>query len=71
MEAKLPTVRTDGKAQPGRSSEMEKVRREKRVMEKIRQGESQKREDAGAQKGGKVAKHFVFSNVLWPRRVEK
>ena len=29
-------------------------------MEKIRQGESQKREDAGAQKGRKVAKHCVF-----------
>ena len=29
-------------------------------MEKIRQGESQKREDAGARKGRKVAKHCVF-----------
>ena len=29
-------------------------------MEKIRDGESQKREDAGARKGGKVAKHCVF-----------
>ena len=34
---------------------MEKVRREK-----IRDGESQKREDAGARKGSKVAKHCVF-----------
>ena len=34
---------------------MEKVRREK-----IRDGESQKREDAGARKGRKVAKHCVF-----------
>ena len=34
---------------------MEKVRREK-----IRDGESQKREDAGARKGREVAKHFVF-----------
>ena len=29
-------------------------------MEKIRDGESQKREDAGARKGRKVAKHWVF-----------
>ena len=29
-------------------------------MEKIREGESQKREDAGAQKGREVAKHRVF-----------
>ena len=34
---------------------MEKVRREK-----IRDGESQKREDAGARKGKEVAKHCVF-----------
>ena len=29
-------------------------------MEKIRDGESQKREDAGARKGRDVAKHCVF-----------
>ena len=29
-------------------------------MEKIRDGESQKREDAGARKGKEVAKHCVF-----------
>ena len=29
-------------------------------MEKIRDGESQKREDAGARKGRKVAQHCVF-----------
>ena len=34
---------------------MEKVRKEK-----IRDGESQKRDDAGAQKGREVAKHCVF-----------
>ena len=34
---------------------MEKVRRQK-----IRDGESQKREDAGARKGGEVAEHCVF-----------
>ena len=40
-------------------------------MEKIREGESQKGEDAGARKGRNVAKRCVFSNVLWLRRVEK
>ena len=39
-------------AQPGRNSDVEKVRREK-----IRDGED---EDAGARKGRKVAKHCVF-----------
>ena len=45
---KLPTIWTDEKhrqeeAEPGRSSDVEKVRREK-----MRDGERQKREDAGA-----------------------
>ena len=44
------------KAQPGRNSDVVKVRREK-----IRDGESQKEEDAGARKGRKVAKHCVFT----------
>ena len=38
-----------------RNSDVEKVRREK-----IRNGESQKTEDAGARKGREVAKHCVF-----------
>ena len=42
-------------AQPGRNSDVEKVSREK-----ITDGESQKREEAGARKGRKVAKHCVF-----------
>ena len=29
-------------------------------MEKIKEGESQKREDEGARKGRKVAKHYIF-----------
>ena len=45
-------------AQPGRNSDVEKVSREK-----IRDGERQKREDAGARKGRKVAKHCVFPVV--------
>ena len=47
-----------GKAQPGRNSDVEKVRREK-----IRDGESQKREDAAARKGREVAKHCVFPMI--------
>ena len=46
---------TDGKAQPGRNSDVEKFRREKK-----RDGESQKREDAGARKGKTVANNTVF-----------
>ena len=42
-------------AEPGRNSHVEKVR-----MEKIRDRESQKREDAGARKGREVATHCVF-----------
>ena len=49
-------------AQPGRNSDVEKVRREK-----IRDGEDQRwtwrkseREDAGARRGRKVAEPFVF-----------
>ena len=48
LEVKLQTIWTDEKhsqeeAEPGRKSDVEKVRREK-----IQDGESQKREDAGA-----------------------
>ena len=63
---KLPTIRTDDKhsqeeAEPGRNSDVEKVRREK-----TRDGKSQKREDAGVRIGREVAKH------LWKwRDVEK
>ena len=35
-------------------------------MEKIRDGESQKREDAGARKGRKVAKHCVLPMIYAP-----
>ena len=56
---KLPTIWTDEKrsqeeAEPGRNSAVEKVRREK-----IRDGESQKREDAGVRQGRNVTKHCV------------
>ena len=45
LEVKLPTICRDGKAEVGR------VREEKSRSEKIRDGESQKRQDAGARKG--------------------
>ena len=60
LETKVPTIWTDEKhsqeeAEPGRNSDVQKVRREK-----VRDGESQKREDARARKGREVAKHCVF-----------
>ena len=61
LEAKLPTVWTDGEVQPGRNPDAEKDRREK-----IRDGESQKRENAGARKGRKVATHCVFHCFVAP-----
>ena len=54
LEVKLPIVCRDGKAEVGRVSE------EKARSEKIRDGESQKKEDAGARKGREVAIHCVF-----------
>ena len=45
LEVKLPTLCRDGKAEVGR------VREEKSRSEKIREGESQKREDAGEKVG--------------------
>ena len=56
LEVKLPTIWRDEKA----------VSREKSQKRK-----DQKKEDAGARKGRKVAKHCVFLVVLWLRRVEK
>ena len=58
LEAKLPTICRDGKAEVGR------VREEKSRSEKLRDGESQTREDAGARKGKKVAIHRVFP-MIW------
>ena len=60
LETKVRTIWTDEKhspeeAEPGRNSDVEKVRREK-----IRAGEIQKRGDAGVRKCRKVAKHCVF-----------
>ena len=62
---KLPTIWTVEKAEVGRA---ERRREEDRRFER-RKGE--KKEDAGARKGRKVAVHCVFSNDLWLRRVDK
>ena len=58
IEVKLPTICRDGNAEVGRVSQ-EKSRREK-----IRDGESQKKEDAGARKGTEVVIHCVFP-IIW------
>ena len=61
LEVKFPTIWTDEKhsqeeAEPGRNSDVEKVRREKvQAREKV----------------GKSRNTVFFSNVLWLRRVEK
>ena len=67
LEAKLPTVWRDGKAQPQRSEDMETVRRKRSEMEKIRQGHSHKREDADARKGTNLAKNCVFPMICGSR----
>ena len=50
-----------GKAEVGR------VREEKSRSEKTRDGESQKRQDAGARKGREVAIHYVFPMICGSR----
>ena len=57
LDVTLPTIWTDGKADVGR------VKEEKSRSEKISDGESQKREDAGARKGKNVAIHCVFPMI--------
>ena len=59
LQTKVPTIwahekHSQEEAEPGRNSDVEEVTREKT---RDRDGESQKREDAGARKGRKVAKH--------------
>jgi len=65
LEVKLLTIWTDEKQ---RWEASEKRREEERRPKKIK---SQKKEDTGAQKGRKVAKHRVFPVIWWLRRVEK
>ena len=64
LEVKLPTIWTDEKQ---RWAESEKRSVEERRSEKRK---SQKKEDPGARKGRKVAKHWVFPMIYF-RRVEK
>ena len=64
LEVKLPTIWTDGKPEVGRVRE-EKRREEKKYRRRDR--ESQKKEDAGARKGRKVAKHCVFPMICGSR----
>ena len=66
LEVKLPTIWTDEK-----QSRAEAERRERLEERRSEKRKSQKKEDADARKGGKVAKHCVFSNDLGLRRVEK
>ena len=47
----------------GKSQREEKSRREKSRREKIREEKGQKKEDARARKGRKVAKHVVFPMI--------
>ena len=65
LEVKLPTIWTDEKQ---RWEESEKRREEKK---KIKKRKSPKKEDPGARKGRKVAKHCVFFNNLRLHRFEK
>ena len=64
LEVKLPTY---GHMEKQRREEAEKSKEEERRSEKRR---NQKKEDAGAREGGKVAKHYAFSDVLRFRRVK-
>ena len=57
VEVRLPTTWTYGKA------EVRRVREEKSRREKIRERKNQKKEDAGARKGRKVANHYVFPMI--------
>ena len=57
---KLPTIWTDEKHSLEEAQAWRKSEGRRSEMEKIRDGESQKGEDAGAGKGREVAKHCVF-----------
>ena len=64
LDVKLPTIWTNGKAQPGRSSGMEKVRREKMRDEEDQEGrKSEERRCRCAKKGGK-SRNTVFFQCL-------
>ena len=67
-------IRQYGQMEKQRWEEPEKRRGEKRRGEKRREKITEKgvrKKNAGARKGRKVLIHYVFSNDLWLRRVEK
>ena len=61
LEVKLPSILTDEKQ---RWEESEKRREEKKKEDQRR--ESQEKEDPGARKGRKVAKHCNFQMIVAP-----
>ena len=65
LEVKLPTIWTDEKQRWEESDKRreEKRREEKRRRRKIKKRKSQKKEDPGARKGRKVAKHCIFPMI--------
>ena len=61
LEVKLPTIWTDGKAQPGRTSEERRSEREKVRREKVREEKARREKKMQVrEKVGQVAKHFVL-----------
>ena len=66
LEAKLPTIRTDGQAQPGRSLAMEKGRREKKRDGKDQRWRKSEERRCRCAKGRKGVKHLVFPIICGP-----
>ena len=64
LEVKLPTIWTD---ETQRWEEPEKRREDKRRRKNIKKRKSEKKEDPGARKGRKVAKHCVFQMICGSR----
>ena len=64
LEVKLPTIWTD---ETQRWEESEKRREDKRRRKNIKKRRSEKKEDPGARKGRKVAKHCVFQMICGSR----
>ena len=46
-------------------------KRRKKSKKNQKKGKNSEKEDPGARKGREVAKHCVFPNEVWLRRVEK
>ena len=67
LEAKLPTYGQMEKHSQDEAPAWRKAAGRRSEAEKIRQGESPKREDADARKGRKVAKHCVYPMICGSR----